>query len=74
LKSEYRSAKRRRIASERQERKNTEKESNYDNDSDDDSSIRSEPTVKPPKFYEIKEGEEFIGSNNNCVNSIQNSR
>lgn len=72
LKSEYRSAKRRRIATEREERKNTEKDSNDENDSD--SSTHSEPTIKPPKFYEIKEGEEFAGSNNNQVNSIQNSR
>uniref|UniRef100_A0A2S2PPP6 Nucleolar protein 10 n=1 Tax=Schizaphis graminum TaxID=13262 RepID=A0A2S2PPP6_SCHGA len=74
LKSEYRSAKRRRIATEREERNKSEKDSNDDNDSDDnDLSVQSEPAIKPPKFYEIKEGEEFVGSNRNTLNSIQNS-
>lgn len=68
LKSEYRSAKRKRIATEREDRKKSENE-----DNSDDSSVHSEPTIKPPKFYEIKEGEEFIGSNSNQLNSVQNS-
>jgi hypothetical protein len=75
LKSEYRSAKRKRIATERAERNKSEKDSNDDNDSDDyDLSVQSEPAIKPPKFYEIKEGEEFVGSNRNTLNSVQNSR
>lgn len=71
LKSEYRSAKRRRIAAEREERTKSRKESDDDNESDD--SINSEPTIKPPKFYEIKEGEEFVGPNGNRLNSVQDS-
>ena len=75
LKSEYRSAKRRRIATEREERNKSEKDSNDDNDSDENNfSVQNEPTIKPPKFYEIKEGEEFVGSNSNRLTSIQNSR
>jgi len=78
LKSEYRSAKRRRIATEREERKKSEKDSNDDNDSNDsddnDLSVQSERAIKPPKFYEIKEGEEFVGSNSNRLNLFQNSR
>lgn len=69
MKSEYRSAKKRRIAAERDERKNAEKISDDDNFSDDD-----EPIIKPPKFYEIKEGEEFVGLNSNRLESINNSR
>lgn len=72
LKSEYRSAKRRRIAAEREDRKKSEKDSSDGSDSDD--GIPSEPTLKPPKFYEIKEGEEFAGPNSSRLNSLQNSR
>lgn len=73
MKSEYRSAKKRRIATEREERKKSEK-NNFNESNDDDSSIHSESAIKPPKFYEIKEGEEFVGSNNNKLNSTQNTR
>lgn len=69
MKSEYRSAKKRRIAAEREERKNSEKNSDDDNFSD----VDDEPTIKPPKFYEIKEGEEFVGLNSNRLESTNNS-
>lgn len=72
LQAEYRSAKRRRIATEREERKKSEKDS-HDDDSDD-LTVQSETAIKPPKFYEIKEGEEFFGSNSSKLNSNQNSR
>lgn len=52
MKSEYKAAKLRRIAAERDE--NVKSEDNIDSDSN----------KTQPKFYEIKEGEEFIGSNN----------
>jgi len=31
------------------------------------------PKIKPPKFYEIKEGEEFAGLNGNPLTSTQSS-
>lgn len=36
--------------------------------------INRDSNKTQPKFYEIKEGEEFVGSNNNQFNSTINSR
>lgn len=72
LKFEYRSAKKMRIASEREESKKSEKDSYNDNESD--SSMHNESKIKFPKFYEIKEGEEFVGSNSNPLFSTKISR
>ncbi|VVC44623.1 Hypothetical protein CINCED_3A023654 [Cinara cedri] len=67
LKSEYRAAKYRRIEAERDE---VMKSENIFNVKDN---IDSDLNKIQPKFYEIKEGEEFVGSNNNQLNSTNNS-
>lgn len=36
--------------------------------------MHNEPTIKPPKFYEIKDGEELNESNINQLTSVQNSK
>lgn len=82
MKAEYRSAKRRRIAAEKADSKKSlnEKNSSSDNNDNDDESddnnitTSSEPFSKAPKFYEIKEGEEFNGPNVNKLDFCQNTR
>lgn len=68
MKSEYKAAKLRRIAAERDENESSEKVFNVKDNIDSDSNKTQ------PKFYEIKEGEEFIGSNNNQFNPTNNTR
>lgn len=71
MKSEYRSAKKRRIANERNDQ--TKSNINDDNSSDDSSNLRSD-TIITPKFYEIKEGENLTESNSNQLGFVQNSK
>lgn len=68
LKSEYRQAKKRRITTERIEHRKSEN-NNYNGEN-----VHDESTIKPPKFYEIKDGEEMVQSNINQATSTQNSR
>lgn len=71
MKSEYRSAKKRRIANERKDQMKSD--ISDDNNSNDSSNLRSD-TIMTPKFYEIKEGENLTESNSNKLGFVQNSK
>lgn len=71
LKSEYRQAKKRRITTEHMENRKLE---NNSYNGENDSNVHNEPKIKPPKFYEIKDGEEMVQSNINHPTPTQNLR
>ncbi|XP_050529518.1 nucleolar protein 10 [Daktulosphaira vitifoliae] len=68
LKAEYRAAKRRRIAIEKEDHKISKNLENiYCHEGSDENNqiLSQESLTKNPKFYEIREGEEFNGPNSN---------